>query len=512
MLSEIGLRRFEVGRRLPCPVALVLAGLYCMSGCGGGLLHGDQPSASQVVRPAAGPRLPGIADPDYEQTYARHREQMSNRPAVAPALGYKAPSGGTSIRQVGLGGGVSSIAKSVSTSVQNGFSKVGAAITPEERRESADEPTSVFNNSKPGPELHVAMARLNEESGDLAEAEQQYRHALALAPAHLGGLLGYAHLKDRVGRLDDAVQLYQQAIAAHPNEPSVFNDMGLCLARNGQLREAMTALNRAVQLQPKKPLYRNNVAIVLTEMGQTETAFLHLRIVHPEAVARYNLGHLLLRKGDRPAAAGQFALALQSDPSLAQARAWLAELSRSGVTPTQPVQRTATRPRTTTGQQPVRRDLPTVRPSPPRPTPPRTSEAPAPQQPPANSNRLRSAPQPTSEQRPSNDLRAIYGNRPVPPGRMIDVRTRRPARPQTPPSPPVPAPAQRTSTPIMQTPAPPQASAGLPTAREPVNLPPRQAPLPRLGRGELAPLPPVAESGPQIRPLPPVEPAPLPPE
>jgi hypothetical protein len=48
--------------------------------------------------------------------------------------------------------------------------------------------------------------------------------------------------------------------------------------------------------------------------------------VHPEAVAHYNLGYFLLKKGQSGDAARQFAIALQRDPTLVQAGQWLQRL------------------------------------------------------------------------------------------------------------------------------------------------------------------------------------------
>jgi tetratricopeptide (TPR) repeat protein len=212
-------------------------------------------------------------------------------------------------------------ASSISSSVKSGFSKIGHALDPK-KTPPEDDAVSLNGKSKPGPELFVALARLYEEANKLGDAEQQYQAARKLNPDHLPALLGYARLKERLGQIDDATWLYQRAVKAYPNEASVQNNIGLFYARQGRLDEAAAAMAIAVQLAPKNPLYRNNIATVLVDQGKFREAFGHLKEVHSEAAAYYNLGYLLNKKGQTPAAIQHFALALRADPSMTAARQW----------------------------------------------------------------------------------------------------------------------------------------------------------------------------------------------
>jgi len=187
---------------------------------------------------------------------------------------------------------------------------------------------SLATKATPSPELHVAAARLSERSGKVGEAERYYQQALKLDARHAGALVGFARLRNRQGRLEEATELYQRAAKAHPDNDAIFNDLGLCLARQRLFKESVAAFERAVLLQPKKWLYRNNVAMVLVEMGDVDAAVSHLRAVQGEAVAHYNVGYILQKKGDSEAAAVHFARALEENPSLAEARAWLEKLGR----------------------------------------------------------------------------------------------------------------------------------------------------------------------------------------
>ena len=221
---------------------------------------------------------------------------------------------------------------SVSSSVKQGFTKLGQTVSPSRPTTApnpVDDPVSLNSKAKPGPELYVAIAQLYQQADKPAEAEQQYQLALKEKPDHLAALLGYAQLKDCQGKSEEALQLYQRAIKAHPQQASVHNNIGLCYARQGRLDEAVAAMNHAIQLEPKNRLYRNNIASVLVDQNRVREAFAHLRETHGEAAAYYNLGYLLNRKGQTQAAMQQFASALKTDPSMDAARRWLDYLQRT---------------------------------------------------------------------------------------------------------------------------------------------------------------------------------------
>jgi tetratricopeptide (TPR) repeat protein len=222
---------------------------------------------------------------------------------------------------------------SITSPFKQGFDKLGKALDPKSATRQApseDDAISLKGKGKPGPELYVAVARLYEQAGKMAEAEQQYQLALKERPNDLPAMLGYAHLKEFLGKPDEAIELYQRAAKAYPREASVHNNLGLCYARQQtRLDEAVAAMNRAVQLDPKNPLYRNNIATVLVDQGKLRDAFGHLRAVYDTAAAYYNMGYLLNKKGQPQAALQHFGLALKADPSMDAARRWVDYLQRS---------------------------------------------------------------------------------------------------------------------------------------------------------------------------------------
>ena len=217
--------------------------------------------------------------------------------------------------------------ESITSGVKKGFDSVAGAFKPSKSPATpTDDPISLKTKAHASPQTRAAMARLFEDANRCQEAAEQYRLALAESPKDIRVLLGYARLKARMGDLVEATKLLEQAASLSPADPAVLNNLGMCLAQRKMYKEAIGVLQQAVQLQPGNPIYRNNLAAMLLEAGEHDAALAQLQAVNTEAVARYNLGYLLKKKGMNADAARQFGLAWKLDPSLTQAQYWAAQL------------------------------------------------------------------------------------------------------------------------------------------------------------------------------------------
>jgi len=190
------------------------------------------------------------------------------------------------------------------------------------------DPVSLSSDAQqPGADLYLAAARVQVTNGNLEQAMHQYERALQVAPRNLPALLGTARLLDRQGDLQAATTYYQRAVEYHPREAAALNDLALCYARQGMLEKSHQVLLQAIEVQPQRALYRNNIAKVLVNLGRTDQAMVHLAKVHPRPVAHYNLGYLLHQRGMHDQAAAEFAKAIELDPTMEPARAWLARVT-----------------------------------------------------------------------------------------------------------------------------------------------------------------------------------------
>lgn len=123
--------------------------------------------------------------------------------------------------------------------------------------------------AKPGPysdlleeQRRIAMQRAEQPNGAMqlaeiaavqqnwAEAEKQYRRALALDPASPVVYMDYAVFLAGRNRLPDALSLLQQAITKLPNDAGVHYYLGRVLYDMGQYEKAMHAFEKTVELAP----------------------------------------------------------------------------------------------------------------------------------------------------------------------------------------------------------------------------------------------------------------------
>jgi len=305
-------------------LAVATALIVPIAGCAGGA---DQPAASTYGSATSGangkqPVLPSLA--------ARNSTFPNN---FAPAK----PQG-----------------NSFTSALRRGVQTATNAVTPKPKIVPAHDVVSLAHKTdRPGAALYVSSGRMLESRGDVERAMAQYKKALDIDPANRAAILSYARALDRRGRMAEAMQQYRTAIKHHPNDAAAHNDLGLCYARQDRFRESLRELETAIRLAPEKPLYRNNVATVLVLLGRPNDALRHLMIHGEPAVAHYNVGYLLNKKGDRQQAATHFTKALQADPSMPQAKMWLAQLggniatSPAATTPARPVRNTLRPPAAT---------------------------------------------------------------------------------------------------------------------------------------------------------------------
>jgi tetratricopeptide (TPR) repeat protein len=214
------------------------------------------------------------------------------------------------------------------TSWKKTTAAVGGAFAGRPQDGAVDDPLRLDNQPKKvGPEVYVAAGRLLENQGKYAEAEGQYNKALSMAPNDVSAMVGLARLYDRQGHPAKAIELYHRALKADPASAMAYNDLGLCHARQRQVDKSLMALGKAVQLQPDNAKYRNNLATVLVDAGRTDEALRELSMLGSPAVAHYNIGYLLHKKGNTPEALRHFQQALALDPALTPAQDMLTELA-----------------------------------------------------------------------------------------------------------------------------------------------------------------------------------------
>ena len=245
--------------------------------------------------------------------------------ATSPLAGIANPSSALATAE-SAGGRFASSIRGVSDSV-------ASALTIEPKTIAAVDPLSLSGDTPAaGSDLHIQAARVYEAQNNVGQALSHYESALLSSPDDADILSAIARLYDRNGDWVQAESYYLRATDADPERPGIYNDLALCYARQSKVDEAVATLGFAVQQDPGNPRFHNNLAAILIEAGRFEEAYQQLASVHPEAVARYNAGFLMSKKGLVEPATNQLQLALQADPSLTAAQKVLDSLGGSGQT------------------------------------------------------------------------------------------------------------------------------------------------------------------------------------
>src|SRR5207302_6958055 len=97
-------------------------------------------------------------------------------------------------------------------------------------------------------DAHADLAAAYGASGDRRRAEEHFRIALKLRPAHASALMGLGNLCLKNGEEERAIDLLQKAAQAAPNafEPRFL--LGSAYNRLGRYQNALTQLQSAVRL------------------------------------------------------------------------------------------------------------------------------------------------------------------------------------------------------------------------------------------------------------------------
>ena len=236
-------------------------------------------------------------------------------------LGANNPKPAPNFNQTASSSGVRSKLSKTASSFKN-------AMTIQPKVIAAADPTSLA--SDPGPlsaDLYVSAAAVLEQQNRNAAAAAKYEQALLADANNREAIIGLGRLRHREGNLDGAIAVYQRALDTDPDDPVLLNDLGLCYARSGQPEMADAVLTRAVELSPSSTLYRNNLAAVLVESNRSAEAVPMLAQSYGTAVAHYNVGYLLHKRGENGAAVDHFVASLEANPALEPARSMLQQLS-----------------------------------------------------------------------------------------------------------------------------------------------------------------------------------------
>ncbi|MCG3190390.1 MAG: hypothetical protein LKCHEGNO_03105 [Burkholderiaceae bacterium] len=138
------------------------------------------------------------------------------------------------------------------------------------------------------PDAYNLRGLVYQSLGDDRQAEENFKHALRLAPRDAGAMHNYGWFLCQSGRIPEALALFQQAIATprYSGLSRTLMAQGVCQARSGAYAEAEKSLTRSYELDASSPVTAFNLADVLYRRGAYERARFYIARVN--AVQEYS--------------------------------------------------------------------------------------------------------------------------------------------------------------------------------------------------------------------------------
>jgi Flp pilus assembly protein TadD len=180
------------------------------------------------------------------------------------------------------------------------------------------------------PRAHFSYGIALRDAGAIADAEHQFRVALALRPSDAETHVNLGQVREVRGDSLAALREYRTAVALDSLNGLARYDLGALLLERGALDEALPHLLAAARLSPKQAPVHNTLGAALFRAGRRDEAMRHfeeaLRIDPEAPEARCNLGLALAASGRTAEARREFERVLARHPDFALARRALSML------------------------------------------------------------------------------------------------------------------------------------------------------------------------------------------
>jgi|GEM_PF-184578 len=166
-------------------------------------------------------------------------------------------------------------------------------------------------------EPHLSAGLFLEKQDKFADAEQEYKQALALSSSS-EALTGLANIYMRGRRLPEAAECLRKLVAADPNQASPHIQLGRVLAAEGKNDDALVELQAGAKLAPADVSLQRDLAELYGTLGkndQAEASYRGLVTANPnDAELHHGLGTALLRQKKFPEAEKEFLTAVKLKP------------------------------------------------------------------------------------------------------------------------------------------------------------------------------------------------------
>ena len=290
------------------------------------------PSEPALVRATALARLEGSIDPSVADAAARGTADPSALVRLAATeLAAELPSAPRTAALLPL---VADPVLAVRIAAANALAELPDSQVPESQRgarvRASEEYVAAQRYAADRPEARVNLGTYFARQQRFADAQTEFRAALALDPAFVPAYVNAADAYRAQGRDMDALRVLEEARARVPDTASVEFALGLTEARLKDRDATIAALERARKLAPDEPRYTYTLAIALHSFDRTAEGLALLE----RAAAKWptNRNVLLARatmlrdSGQRDAARAAAQALAKAYPGDADASALLQEL------------------------------------------------------------------------------------------------------------------------------------------------------------------------------------------
>ena len=173
------------------------------------------------------------------------------------------------------------------------------------------------------PEPHLAAGLLLEKQEKFADAEHEYKQALALDASASDAVTGLANIYMRGRRFPEAEAELRKLVAAHPDQLAARIQLGRVLAAEDKNEEAIAALEAGAKLAPADGSLQRDLAdlyVLAKKNDQAEAAYRKLLAANPnDAALHQSLGKTLLDQKKFADAEKEFLAAVKLKPDLGAA-------------------------------------------------------------------------------------------------------------------------------------------------------------------------------------------------
>jgi tetratricopeptide (TPR) repeat protein len=171
-------------------------------------------------------------------------------------------------------------------------------------------------------EPHLAAGLLLEQQNKFADAEEEYKQALALG-GESDALVGLANIYMHGQRFPEAEEYLRKVATAHPESAGAHAQLGRVLAAESKNDDAISELQTATRLAPADVSLQRDLADLYSTAGkndQAEAAYRAIIAAHPDdAESHRHLGQALLRQKRFPDAQREFLATIKLKPELGEA-------------------------------------------------------------------------------------------------------------------------------------------------------------------------------------------------